>query len=192
MFESMIAFNSSSFFTFGFSLHQVKSRQLTKSHRLPRLDEWMGEEGVCEVYLGWSVDGLALKVACADGTLLEEGTFELMIDTRDVKNASATHRFCHHFSFNCEEGREVTRFRSEDAHPLCDPTLLELECKKKEMVVWIPKEALVGYEPSSFDRMGLAYQLSAQGEILQQLPLSSRDVVLDKHPGRWAAAHLAE
>ncbi len=58
-----------------------------------------------------------------------------MIDTRDLKTSGYNTKFCHHFYFLPEkidgiQCGEVTRFRTEDTHELCDPQFLQVESHK--------------------------------------------------------------
>jgi hypothetical protein len=50
---------------------------------------------------------------------------------------------------------EMTKFRGEDSHPLCDPKLLQVETvftkKSYEMKIFIESEALYGFDPLSFN-----------------------------------------
>ena len=66
---------------------------------------------------------------------------ELFFDTRDVKTSGYNTRFCHHFFFLPEavdghQAGELTRFRTEDVHDLCDPN--ELKIKSREAIAKLP------------------------------------------------------
>ncbi len=69
---------------------------------------------------------------------IEDGdSCELFIDTKNLKSARTTHRFCHHFYFLPErvEGvmaKEVTRFRTEDSHPPAESADLEVQVVRKK------------------------------------------------------------
>lgn len=196
MLDPIVPLNTSSFFAFAFPLHAVKKKQIARQHRLPRLDDWQGREGFADLYLGWHDEGIAIKIAFPSKSLVDDSVFELMLDTRDLKSATSPHRFCHHFLMRrgeeAIEAFEITKFRHDDARPLCNPELLDVKVKGKELIVWIPKEALTGYESTSFKRIGLAYRLTRAGGEPQDLPLSSEDIAIEKHPARWASCELME
>ena len=119
---------------------------------------------------------------------------ELFIDTRDQKSATIT-PFCHHFFFLPErmDGKmagEVTRFRTDERHPLADPDLLKIVRKGKIFEIFIPKEALHGYDPSQFKRLGLNYKVLGSDGKWQVLSASPEDCKIEQHPSLWASVVL--
>src|SRR3989344_8850257 len=116
-----------------FSLYARGALKPEKEYLLPSTAELLAEEPFADVYAGWNVDKISFylivhvpfqKVPEAD--LRRGDSFEVFIDTRDLKTKGVVSRFCHHFVFFPVEvqnffGREVTRFRNEDTHRLCHP-----------------------------------------------------------------------
>lgn len=88
---------------------------------------------------------------------IEDGdSVELFIDTKNLKTARTTHRFCHHFYFLPErvEGvmaKEVTRFRTEDSHPLAESADLEVQVVRKKKATAMrsssPIDASLAFNP---------------------------------------------
>ncbi|MGZ3732511.1 MAG: hypothetical protein ACXU9U_02065, partial [Parachlamydiaceae bacterium] len=85
-----------------FALHLKNYRQ----YLLPDTSALTGDDQFAEIALGWSVEGLEIFALIEESYTrsmypqLEKGdSFELCIDTRDVKTSGYNTRFCHHFFF---------------------------------------------------------------------------------------------
>jgi hypothetical protein len=177
-----------------------------KPFLLPNTDVLLDEESFAKVSLSYSSEGLFLSVlvekAFENVTFpsVEQGdSFECFLDTRDLKTAGSIHKFCHHFVFFPKEigdkkGCELTKFRGDDAHPLCDSSLLNVETTFKkqsyEMLICIDREALYGFDPHSFNRLGFTYRINRVGGEPQHFNLSSRDYAIEKYPSLWASLKL--
>jgi hypothetical protein len=151
--------------------------------------------------MAWSHDGLHLLVEARDferKPVTQENSsepplsFELFIDTKNLKNARTTHRFCHHFLFHSErvEGvmaKEITRFRTEDTHALCSSEELEVKVKTKKdshtMELFIPEKCLVGYQPEKGQSIGLSYCVKADDGRTQHFGAESMQ--MDFRPYLW-------
>jgi hypothetical protein len=185
----------------------VEKKGLTKTHLLPPLGALSGEEAFAKVSMGWSQMGLHFSIHVdqeADMAVFypdfrRGDSIELFIDTRQITGAKTTHRFCHHFFFLPErfEGRqagECTRFRTEDSHPLCKEELLECTIRPTsqgyEATIFIPKEALVGYEPQKGGRLGFTYRINRPGGESQHFAMGGEHSRLDSMPGMWAVLRL--
>lgn len=189
------------FFSYSFSLE----KQLTL---LPDLTSFLDEEKFASLFLGWNEEGIFGK-AVVERTFekslfpeYEKGdSLEIFIDTRDHKKNGFASRFCHHFVFLGEEvvgvqAEEVTRFRLEDSHPLCSSSDLEVSCKKEkksyELSFQIKENALHGYNPQEFKKIGFAYRVNRWKGKPQHFPVSSKCFELLDHSGLWASLALAE
>lgn len=191
------------------SFFQMSAKIKKKVGRLTYLPDTSGllnETMFARVAAIWAPGGLTLHVQVKKP--LEESLYpkyregdslEFFFDTRDLKNAQSVHRFCHHFVFLPEEvdgiqAQEVTRFRSDETHELADPSLFVVQTtvnrRDYEMEIHIPKEALHGYDPSEFKRLGFTYRINRYGGDPQHFALSSRFFSLEKHPGLWATLIL--
>lgn len=162
------------------------------------------ETGLAKVYLYWSFSGVHFNIDL--NRKFDEPHFpngdciEFFIDTRDVKSSSLT-RFCHHFVCFPEMvdqviAQEITRFRTEEKHALALPELLQVQARvekgKRKMEIFIPKEALYGYDPSAFNKMGFTYKITGRDGKTQLLSASSEDFVIESHPCFWASLRLKE
>ncbi len=178
------------------------SRVMRQSHLLPDTSEWLGEERFAELAMVWSEEGLCIEAFCdqpfqeAHYPLYQSGdALEIFIDTRDVKTAGFATRFCHHFlvlpeSVQGVQALEVTHFRTEDTHPLCDPSDLtvttQFHKQSYHFRVTIPASCLVGYDPQSFDKMGFTYRIHRYGGSPQHFAVSSDHFSIDQSPKLWA------
>ena len=105
-------------------------------------------------------------------------------------------RFCHHFVFLPKPvdgicAQEITAFRTDDRHELCDASLLHVEGdfqkRSYSLKIFIPAECLHGYDPSSFDRLGFSYRIHRFGGDPQHFTLSSEYFVIEKEPSLWCS-----
>lgn len=175
---------------------------------LPNMSSLAGEEQFADVALGWNLEGLELFVNVksplngAKYPAIKDGdSFELFLDTRDVKTSGYNTRFCHHFFFLPEsvEGQragEITRFRTEDTHELCDPSELQVKMETKwrgyQLHLFIPKECLHGYDPEQFDRMGFTYRINRLHGSSQHFSVSSDDYPIEQQPSLWSSLRLVK
>ncbi len=177
----------------------------SKKYELPAVCSLWGEEEFARVFMSWGLEGLyfivqvvsdEVNVSYPDVT--KGDSIELFIDTLHLKSAKLTHRFCHHFYFLPEriEGKEcgeITRFRTEDTHPLCNADDLELQVSslKKGYVaeIFIPEKCLFGYRPEDQPLIGFTYRINRAKATPQHFALSS-DVAIDQHPDLWASLRL--
>lgn len=125
---------------------------------------------------------------------------ELFIDTRDVKNHT---RFCHHFFFLPQpvqtngvpvQAGEITRFRTEDSHELCDPETLVFSCdlqrKGYTLKIFLPAQVLHGYDPAQCNRFGFTYRINRYAGPPEHFSLSSQDFPIEQLPSSWATLNL--
>ncbi|MBS0656312.1 MAG: hypothetical protein JSR46_11090 [Verrucomicrobia bacterium] len=179
----------------------------SKKFQLPELSKLYNEASFALVGMGWQSQGLMwrFEVAVENGVTVaypeirQGDSIELFIDTRDLKTARTTHRFCHHFFFLPEavEGLfcgEISRFRTEDSHPLCKSE--EIEYRVEPVAtgyvadIMIPKECLVGFDPSECNRIGFSYRVNRSKGTSQQFAFSSELTALERHPYLWTTLHL--
>jgi hypothetical protein len=122
-----------------------------------------------------------------------------MIDTRDIKTSGYNTRFCHHFFFLPEAVDErtcgeITHFRTEDRHPLCNAEKLQITTKKGslhyQMEIFLPKEVLHGYDPSQVDRLGFTYRFNRKNDDPQLFCCSSFEFTIEEQPSLWSSLKL--
>jgi len=201
--EELPALNPSEFFSLGGKLHYSKTSSSSKKFMLPEMSGWLAEEGFATVALSWNETGISVHVhvkkpfESASYPKYSEGdAVELFFDTRDLKTAGFATRFCHQFFFLPQAVQgvvagEVSHFRSEDSHPLCDPLDLQVtsEMGKKDytMQIFIPAHCLHGFDPSLFEKIGFTYRIHRYKGQPQHFALSSQHFSLEQHPRLWAS-----
>ena len=178
-------------FRFKFPLHKASDFPLQEKHILPNLSQLNESDYYSPVYIGWSEDGLRIEVDYPNQEFSqEEDRIELFIDTRDNKQGNYPTKFCHHFLIYPEQveglfGKELTKFRGEDTHDLANPKLFQVSIrekrKQKTVEIFIPKEALSGYDPEQFNRIGFTYRVHARDEE-SQLFSTSPQFSIEQNP----------
>ncbi len=199
---------------FAVSLQIPKSKTLSagrlfsKSPALVDLTPYLSEDKFAEVYLTWNEEGIAGRVEfdkafehSAFPKFDEGDSVEIFIDTRDMKQAGWATRFCHHFVFlghevSQIEAQEVTRFRSDDVHPLCDSSLLHMKTtygkNSFSLDFVIPTHCLHGFDPTAFPRIGFTYKINRYKGLAQHFSVSSNYFDIMQHPALWSSVRLVE
>ncbi|MEI8365845.1 MAG: hypothetical protein WCF65_05440 [Parachlamydiaceae bacterium] len=173
---------------------------------LPDTSGLCAEESFADVSMGWCEEGLELHIEVnvpfrsARYPAVELGdSVELFVDTRDVKSSGFNTRFCHHFFFLAEgvDGHfagEITHFRTEDTHPLCDPAELKTKSTIKKngytLHLFIPRHCLHGYDPTQFNRLGFSYRINRAEGFPQHLSVTTDDFTIDQQPALWSSFKL--
>ncbi len=213
MLEEIVPLEPVHFFAFQLDCRYAKSGKLDKGHFLPDLSAFHDGSPFAKVALGWHEKGIYVQVHVEgafdhpDFPKFAEGdSMELFFDTRDVKTTGFTTRFCHHFFFLPDpvqtsggedvHAREITRFRAEGVHPLCEPSLLEItaikEKRKRILQIFIPSECLHGYDPVQFDRLGFSYRINRVNGSKQHFSASGTDFSIESQPALWASLKLVK
>ncbi len=179
---------------------------LTSKYLLPDTSALCAQTHFADVALAWNQEGVAAQASVnapfhrsshPDPT--RGDSVELFLDTRDVKSSGFNTRFCHHFFFLPEpcEGHmagELTRFRTEDAHELCDPNELKVKAQFKRasyvIQIFIPAQCLYGYDPDQFDRLGFTYRINRAGGEAQHFSVSADDYQIEQQPSLWSSLRL--
>lgn len=175
-------------------------------HLLPNTSSLCSEEYFADIALGWNHEGIEAFVKINDPfqqikypDIAKGDSVELFLDTRDVKTSGYNTRFCHHFFFLPEavEGRaagELTRFRTEDRHELCDPADLQVSASFKDsgyqLNLFIPSQCLHGYDPDQFNRLGFTYRINRAQGGSQHFSVTSEEYQLEQQPSLWSSLKL--
>lgn len=195
------------FFALEGELHYSKSppssKLMRRSFLLSDTSEWLGEIHFADVAIAWNEGGVFVDVfvekpfeEASYPRFAEGDAIELFFDTRDLKTAGFSTRFCHQFVFLPQavqgiQAQEITHFRTEDTHPLCDAADLQVaaEIGKKDyaLQIFIPAQCLHGFDPLSFERMGFTYRIHRFKGPPQHFALSSQHFSLEQHPRLWAS-----
>ena len=128
----------------------------------------------------------------------------IWIDTRDTQNVHRGSRFCHHFvalpTGGGDQGQDtivkqlpVPRAR-EDAPP-ADPDIFLAEAEPGRtgyrLGIWLPAEALHGFDPASQPRLG--FYVAIQDTELGRQPLSvGEEFPYDSDPSLWSSLELVD
>lgn len=183
----------------------LKGRSV-ENYLLPNTSRLCGEDHFADVAMGWHEEGIEFFVHVhspfkrVHQPSIELGdSFEVFIDTRDVKTAGFNTKFCHHFYFLAEGidgdfGGEITRFRTEDTHPLCDPEDLKvkplIDSSGYVLNIFIPSHCLYGYDPVQFNRLGFSYRVNRSEGYPQHFSVVSEDFAIEQQPSLWASIKL--
>lgn len=195
------------FFSCHLELHEVE-KKVQKKHLLPHFDALLDEDPFARVSMGWNRSGLLFQIEmltpfkdCFFPEYRKGESVELFIDTRDNKSARSISRFCHHFVFlpQAVEGvqaQEMTPFRGEEKHELCAAEKLhvdvQFQSKGYTYHIFLAADCLYGYDPSAFQRLGVAYRINQGGKRSQHLAPSSRYLALEHQPSLWSTMEMIE
>jgi hypothetical protein len=183
----------------------IWSKLNAQRYKLPELGDLTSVVPFCDIFCGWSNEGLTFSFKfddpfqCTFFPRFERGNaIEIFIDTRDNKKAKVPGRYCHQFLFLPKEAdgtraRELSRFRGEEKHDLCQDSDLTIEAdlgKKLTCAVFIPKRALFGYDPIEFPKLGLALVLHAPKCTAQYFGPSPAEYTVASHPSLWTSVNL--
>lgn len=184
----------------------TKKTFFSKEFQLPSTSELLEEEEFAKVFFAWNEEKILLHFEVDEEmkktvfpNFRSGDSIELFFDTRDLKSRKAVSQFCHHFVFFPEEingflGQEITRFRSEGSHELCQPKDLKVEADVQpdhyRMTITIPKYCLHGFEPTSFDRLGFTYRINRSDGLPQHFTVSSDEFAIEHHPDLWSSIKL--
>lgn len=183
-----------------------KKERLPSQFLLPSTSSLCHENPFALVSASWSEEGLFFNVESDQPAQesfypsLERGdAIEIFIDTRNLKSSGFNTRFCHHFFFLPQSASghlcgEITRFRTDDKHDLCDPKELFFKTDKNkkgyEMMIRISSHAMTGYDPNDFDKIGFSYRISGQGGRTQHFSSVSDSFPIEQRPSLWSQMKL--
>jgi len=206
--EESFALSPINFFQLHVECHYTDKGALEKKHFLPNTSKLCGEEYFAKVALGWNEQGIYSQIEVSQPfhqvsypDVIRGDSLEIMLDTRDVKTSGNNTRFCHHFFFLPEavdgiQTGELTRFRTEDKHELCDAADLsiksQISLKNYTMKIFIPSHCLVGYDPEQFDRLGFTYRINRSRNQPQHFSVASRDYQIEQQPSLWSSLKLVK
>jgi hypothetical protein len=183
-----------------------EGKQASSKSLLPDTSDLLGEDHFADVGIAWHEMGLSVHLHAYKPfeealypKFTQADAIELFFDTRDLKEGGFSNRFCHHFLILPQEVQgvqalELTRFRTEDSHPLCEPEKIAISfratSKEYFLDLHFPAEILHGYDPHQFDRLGFTYTIHRAGGAPQNFSLSSDYVSIAQNPSLWASCSL--
>jgi len=173
---------------------------------LPDTSALLGEKHFAEVSLAFGVSGIECFVLVSQPfqssnyPQIERGdSMEVCIDTRNIKTSGYNTKFCHHFfclpeAVDGHQAGEMTRFRTEDAHDLCNPDdlLVKSELYSNSYGLWlfIPSHCLHGYDPEQHRKIGFTYRINRSRGVPQHFSVSSEDYQFAQQPALWSSVQL--
>jgi hypothetical protein len=180
---------------------------------LPELMQLDGRQPWADVRVGWNPRGLGIAVLAEGVSNLQlapdrpEGFADVhfWVDTRDSRNVSRATRFCHRFvaHLSVRKGRkeltvEVAQrpiARAAADSPICPSDLIlnksELSRAGWMLELFLPSQALHGFDPETNRRLGFAYQISDHVREDQFLGIG-RDFPLGENPSLWSTLELRD
>ena len=204
--DDSFALSPINFFQMSVDCHYTANGLSGKKYYLPNTSQLCGDEYFAKVALGWNEQGVESLVEVSQPydqahypDVTRGDSVELMIDTRDVKTSGYNTRFCHHFFFLPEpiegmQAGELTRFRTEDKHELCDPNDLKVKSQTSSrnysMKIFIPGHCLVGYDPEQFARLGFTYRINRSHGHPQHFSVVTNDYQIEQQPSLWSSLRL--
>ena len=185
---------------------KAKLNKKSKKYLLPDFTKYNEEEKFSDVYIGYNELGINLFFN-VESTFVNVNypdfrkgdSVEVFIDTRDIKNKGFITRFCHHFVFFPKKigdiyGKEITRFRGDDMHNICDPNDLTINSKINGdsylMDIFIPRECLHGYDPQRYSKFGFIYRINRAEKSPQHFSLLSEEYLIEQNSALWATIEM--
>jgi hypothetical protein len=185
--------------------------------RLPTTATLDGMSAWADVRVAWNAGGLAVAVEANATTTAgripaseerPEGSdgLQVWVDTRDARTNSRATRFCHRFHARLKGTGSARGAPEVDASqrpiaraiadaPICKPGVLHARAERLRsgwrLELFLPAEALSGFDPDTNRRLGFAYQVSAAGRDDQFLGVG-REFPVGENPSLWSTLELRE
>lgn len=207
--EDFVPLTPVNFFHINSPCHATNSPLTEKNYQsylLPDTSSLCNEYPFAEVALGWHNEGLEAYILIKQAfhqvyypEIARGDSVELFFDTRDVKTSGWNTRFCHHFFFLPEaidghQAGEITKFRTEDVHELCNAKELKVKSQIKQnrymMQIFIPQQCLHGYDPAQFNRLGFTYRINRASGKSQHFSVVTDEFQMEQQPSLWSSLTL--
>ncbi|WP_437194436.1 hypothetical protein [Planctomicrobium sp. SH527] len=172
-----------------------------------------GEPEFAKLALAWNPEGLAIEaiVTLPERTknkkskeFTDEGSLLIWIDTRDTQSQHRASRFCHQFVASTQGGgddedepqvRQLPVPRAREDAPEVDPEGLLTEAEQLDdgyrLAVWLPREALHGFDPATQKRLGFMVAIHDKAMGMQTLTVNT-EFPIDSDPSLWVSLELVE
>jgi hypothetical protein len=184
---------------------------LDESHQLPNFAALDGAPSLVDIRAAWNERALHFQLSvrgkrqapwCRENRLEESDGLRIWIDTRDTHNIHRASRFCHQFVFlptgsgprldmPVADQMLINRAR-ENAQPVRQKSL-KIETKKTtdgyNLSIAIPAEALTGFDPVEYPRLGFFWCVVDREIGSQQLALTPEFPFMED-PSVWATLEL--
>jgi hypothetical protein len=187
--------------------------ELPASCTLPEGARLEGRTPWAEVRIGWNPGGLGIVVQAEGvGDLQLAGDrpegfadVQLWVDTRDTRDVSRATKFCHRFAAALRLREPGWKLLVDVAQkpiaravadaPMARSGLVESRAELTRtgwtLEVFLPSQALNGFDPETNRRFGFAYQVSDHVRDDQFLGVG-RDFPIGENPGLWSTIELKD
>jgi hypothetical protein len=161
--------------------------------------------------LAWNPQGLCVEVRvtgkhaqpyCVPEAISASDSISIWIDTRDTQTQHRGSRFCHYFvAMPCgggDEGqlpfvRQLPVPRAREDAPEADPESLLAEAEPHDdgyrLAVWLPADALHGFDPASQNRLGF-YLTVHDTQLGKQVLTVGEEFPYESDPSQWISLEL--
>lgn len=178
---------------------------------LPDLSSLDARSSWASVRVGWNPQGLGIAVhvqGLGSQTASPDrpegfADVNVWVDTRDTRNVSRATRFCHRFAAHLKLARDGKKLQVQASQraiaravadaPICSPDLLSARAGLTRsgwtLELFLPAQALHGFDPDTNRRLGFAYQVSDHEREDQFLGVG-RDFPIGENPSLWATLEL--
>lgn len=190
---------------------------LPESCRLPATSTLAGQAAWAEVRTAWNPAGLGIAVGVtrrskskSRGVFSPVGSFEstsvqLWVDTRDTRDVHRATRFCHHVTAAIHStgrgGEPVVAVRMAPIPralanaPIDKADLIKSHAEARPdgwlLELFLPAEALNGFDAETNRRLGFAYQVTDSTLGVQFLGVG-REFPIGEDPSLWATLELGD
>ena len=186
---------------------------LPESCALPDLGELGGQPSWARVLVGYNASGLGITFEVLDkaGPISPEPDrssgvdgVQAWIDTRDTRNVHRATRFCHRFSATLLPGKnrslgvDVAQkpiARAVADSPSSNSGLVQARAERTlsgwRLELFVPSEALHGFDPETNRRLGFYYQVTDPDRGDRFLGVG-REFPIGEDPSLWATLSLIE
>ena len=185
---------------------------LPRDCALPATTRLEGTEPWADVRAAWNPSGLAVSVEVTGRTaplVFEDrpegaGGFQVWVDTRDTRDVSRATRFCHRFVARLAPGAKdalwVELAQKPIARAVADAPITrndQLAARAERLKggwrieLFLPAEALHGFDPETNRRLGFTYQVSDPDRPDQFLGVG-REFPIGENPSLWSTLELVE
>jgi hypothetical protein len=180
------------------------------------LPDWGQLDGLAQwakVRVGWNALGLGITVL-AQGLSEQQlagdrpesfALAQFWIDTRDTRNVSRATRFCHRFMARLEVAKSRRQLtvdvsqrpvaRAQADAPICRPELIQARADLGKsgwtLELFVPVQALNGFDPETNRRLGFAYQIADHVRDDQFLGVG-REFPVGENPSLWTTLELRD
>ena len=188
---------------------------LPASCRLPTTAPLDGLAAWADVRVAWNAGGLAIAVEATwrpgarrprTGPRSMDG-LQVWVDTRDTRDINRASRFCHRF-VGPSRGLTLSRggrgrgaakpiARATADAPICRRELLQARAERLRsgwrIELFLPAEAMHGFDPEVNRRLGFAYQVTdSDPERQDQFLGVGREFPVGENPSLWSTLELRD